>query len=58
MGSLLYVLNGIFNNPSRYCFALMHDSSDLPFISFNLAIAFSLTDSGAFNIYICCSNVI
>ena len=50
------MLNGIFNNPSKYCFALEPASSDFDFNSFNFCIAFSFTFILAFIKYILCSN--
>ena len=55
-GSFIYTLNGIFNNPSRYCRDFDPESSDFALISFNFIIALSFTESDAFNKHICCSN--
>ena len=55
IGSLLYTLKGIFNNPSRYCLAFEPESSDFDFTSLSFIIAFSFTESAAFKRHICCS---
>ena len=49
-------VRGIRINPSKYCLIFIPNSSGLPFKSFNFAIAFSFTVSGAFNKHICCSS--
>ena len=55
MGSLRYMLKGIFSRPSKNCRALDPESSDFALTSFSFCIAFSFTKSGAFKRQICCS---
>ena len=54
-GSSRYTPKGIFSSASRYCLALVPESSLLFLTSFSFSIAFSFTLSSTFIKQICCS---